>query len=224
MDRVSAAAVRDVWYADRAAVLELGAARGVAQEQAPAAHVAAADEGRRKVEARRAGDQDVDVLSSGDAAQKHHAAVGGQVRRQLLEVAQTAISRVVFADVHACELPNEIGGDDRVGAQKSAGGRDHERRVLGERGRVCDLAAKIQAAAERERLAERERARLQPSCDVNGAAGSQHDFRATPAAVRRREQENCSHQSPVSGGTCRRGDRRSRGGPNSDGRKNHRPS
>ena len=129
------------------------------EQKAAAAHVAAADEGRREVERPAKGSNKyVDVLSRGDAAEKHDTGVGRKLRRQRAQIPleRLAIPHVVRGDVDAGELSNEIGGHDGIRRLQTTRRRDDERRLRSKSASVGDFAAKVEAAAEAERIAERQ--------------------------------------------------------------------
>src|SRR5580765_6494516 len=149
-------------------VLQLDAAGRMPEQQPAAAHVAAADEGRWEVERPAKGlNKYVDVLSRGHAAEKHDTGAGGKLCREHAQIAlqRLAIPHVVGCDIDAGELADEIRGHDALGGLQAARRRDDKRGIGRKPARVGDLAAKVETAAEAERLTERQRTRAQSPGD-----------------------------------------------------------
>ena len=170
-------------------VLELDAAGRVSQQQASTAHVATADEGRRKTEPfTETLNEHVHVLPRRDAAEQHDTAVRREAGGERVQVAieRRAIPSVVRCNIDCREFANDIRAHDRVWRLKPSRRRDDERAVarLRKRTRVRDLAPEVQSAAERERISQRQGPCLQTGRDVDRRARPQHALRATSAAVR----------------------------------------
>ena len=142
-------------------------------------------------------EQDVDVLRRRDAAEQHDVAVGTDLREQRprARFERPAIARVVEVDVAARECPHGGVRHERVRAPQPGRGRDHvnacaDNRVGGigrlrEPARVGQLAAEIQAADEREQIAERRAGRRsQRGRERELRVRRQRLLRAAAAAVR----------------------------------------
>ena len=140
-------------------VIQLDALAGFAQQQASAGHVAAANEINRKPEAlAEYPAEDADVLRRRDASEQHHVAgvsdLAEQRHRAALE--RLPIADVREIDVAVREFEDGRVGDPCVGTLQSCGRRDDvDVAGRGELPRVRQLAAEVEAAEEREDVAER---------------------------------------------------------------------
>jgi hypothetical protein len=183
-------------------VLELRALSDAAEHEAAAAHVAAADELARELEARaEEGFEDPDVLSGRDAAEQHDLVVGSERRgeraRRALE--RTAVARLVLVDRRAGERAEVARADDLLGAHESPCGRDDEGggesvARAAERARVRELSAEVEAAQEGVDVAERDAVRAQPDGEVEPRLGPHEHPRALAVGARGREQEHAARR------------------------------
>jgi hypothetical protein len=158
-------------------VLQLLPLARVAQEQTAPTHVAATDEGRRKVKAiAEYLKEGVDVLPRGDAPEQDDIV---RVTHELYEALRIPdeglpIPRVEGADVDTREGAKRSQRDRLVGRQQSAVRCDHQHpRGIGGRvregSRVSDLPSKVETAQEGEYLAERR---------TSGSAKTQREWKA----------------------------------------------
>ncbi len=179
-------------------VVEFDAAGRALEHQRAAAHVAAPDEVRRKVQPRaeRVG-QHVDVLRRRDAAQQHHARLGWKGRGQRARIGhqRLEIPRLVVRHIDGRKLLDQRTRDRQVRALQAPGRRDDAGRVsavgaTAKRARIGDLAAEVQAAHERERLAQRERPGIESLGERHRRPRPHEQPRTTAAAVGRREQKD----------------------------------
>ncbi len=172
-------------------VVELDAGSRAPEHETAAAHVAAPDKVRRKVQAaaeRRL--EDVDVLPGRDTAEQHDRSLDRHLAVERLErsIERTPITPIVGGDINVRKLPQRTGGDQLLWSEQTARRRDH----VGVRGReahgVRQLAAEVQPAHERERFAERERAVGEPNRQRQRQSRP-HQIRRPPAAAVRRRQK-----------------------------------
>jgi hypothetical protein len=191
-------------------IRELGAGARAAEQQPPAAHVAAADEvGGKSQTLAQHGQERIDVLAGGDAAEQDDLARGSEPPGELSYVAveRPAIARIVALDVDGREAlqPRQI--DGLVGRPQTVGRRDDEDarvavRWIRERARVRQLAAEVETAQKREDLAERRARGPNALGQLERRAVAQDHARPQPPAVGRREQKDPAH-ARLAGATAR---------------------
>src|SRR6185503_1202909 len=150
------------------------------------------------------GQQRLDVLPGRDAPEQHDLAAGSDPPGELTGVAVEwlAIARIVTRDIDGREAPEPRQIDRLVGRAQAVGRRDDEHpgaavRCGRERARVGQLAAKVEAAQEREDLAEWSARDADALGEVERRALAQHHLGAQPATVGGREQEDPAHLVPV---------------------------
>ena len=179
-------------------VVEFDAAGRALEHQRAAAHVAAPDEVRRKVQPRaeRVG-QHLDVLRRRDAAQQHHARLGWKGRGQRARIGhqRLEISRLVVRHIDGRKLLDQRTRDRQVRALQAPGRRDDAGGVsavgaTAKGARIGDLAAEVQAAHERERLAQREGPGIESLGERHRRPRPHEQPRPTAATVGRREQKD----------------------------------
>ena len=144
-------------------VVELLPRVRAAQQEPAAAHVAAAHEGGGEQEALAEDlQQHVHVFPAGDAAQEDDLALrpGRGVDEPRVAQERTPVARLVGVDGDRRPAPQAIEVDRRLRRDEAFAGRDdhdagHARRRPRERARVAELAAEVEAAQEREHLAQR---------------------------------------------------------------------
>jgi len=188
-------------------VRQLDAVAGRAQQEPAAAHVAASDEVGWEDEARtEAVEQHVAVLGGRDAAEQDRGAVLGEALRERARVAtqRLVVARVRRVDVDAAEGAQPLGGEPRGRIDETRVAGDHADDVSGialrEALGVRELAAKVEAAREGERFAERHAVPVEAAREREGRVGVQEVAGADAAHLGGREQEDPpQHRSSAHG-------------------------
>jgi len=174
------------------------------QHQAAAAHISPPGEagGKQQALAKHA-QQRFKVFGGGDAAQQDHVAgvSDGGFEQPGVAVERFAVSGVGGIDGHGCDVPQPFDADARFRRQQAGAGRDHQRARQaggrrGERGRIGELAAEIEAADEREDLAQLRRTLSQPYGEVEFRPAAEQPAGPFPSGIRGREQEDARPQNP----------------------------
>src|SRR5262245_54783860 len=183
---------------------QLGSGPRAAQQEPAAAHVAPTDEVEGESQPRpQGGQQGLDVLAGGDAAEQNDLAAGPEAPGQPAGVAvqRLAIARIVAVDVDGREAPQARNVDRLVGWPQTVGRCDDEHARVGrlrDGARVRELAAKVETAQEREDLAERHAGAVADALGEIERRALTHDQpRAQPAAVSGRQEEDPAHGRPV---------------------------
>jgi hypothetical protein len=181
---------------------------GAPQQQSAAAHVAAADEIDRELEPLAEHlRQHVDVLGRGNAAEQDDLAVGADllVERAGACEQRTAIPRIVGGDVHTGKGADRGVRHRGLDGTQSGVRRDDQRSASSElrggirrpreRQRVGELALEVETADEGEYFADGDALfAAQADGEVERRLLGEHDLRARPGAVRRREQEDAGRR------------------------------
>jgi len=171
------------------------------QQQPSAAHVTASHElrGEQELPSEHLR-QHIDVFAGRDAAQQHDFVLRPQPAGEHDRVAnqRPRVSRFLAIDRHAAHLEQVIASYRRRSRQQALARRDdqHAPRLgspLREPRGIGELAPKVQAAHERERVAQRDPFRPQPASQFEARAVTQEVTRPLPGAVGRRKQKYATH-------------------------------